>query len=50
MKERTAKEIELRDHLIDRVLAEVPIYQIERTQNQTSVAEQCKLQFSVCRR
>ena len=24
MKERTAKEIELRDHLIDRVLAEVP--------------------------
>ena len=42
MEERSAKEIALRDHLIERVLKEIPLYQIKRTPHRPS-AEQCKL-------
>ena len=36
MKERTAKEIELRDYLIDRVLKEIPYTRLNGHQNQPS--------------
>ena len=45
MKERTAKEAELRDYLIDRVLAEIPYTRLNGHRNEPP-SEQCKLQLS----
>ena len=49
MEERTAKEREVRDYLIDRVLNEIPYCRLNGHRNRPP-SEQCQLQLPVCRR